>query len=471
MQTTGNRFDLAMTALRLAFLCAVVGCSSSSPDAADSPDVSRADVLNGGDGRGADEPEDPASLDEIVKIPCLTPSVDAVDFGVLEVGSSQTKTIEFLSCGFVPVEVYSVSIVNLSGGEFAAAVVTPTPPPSPDIPVLLSPGHTMWVEIEFSAIAGLKISTTGEALANTAELVIETNAVAPALKLPLAGSGVQPECLGLQIQSNTGVMVPAETTLIMWAEFSSPPEWIDQVTWIWHVDQPLDSGAVFLPSPNVNEVTFVPVIHGVYLFRLRAVDATGADLCYPVERKVVVSEQADIVVELTWETPGDPDETDTGPEKGADLDLHFLHPWAAGPDLDGNGQPEGWFDIPFDCFWFNAHPNWGSYDPATDDDPHLEPGDSDGMGPEIISLSNPEKIVYKIGVHYWNDHGFGNSLATIRIWQGGVIALEREDVELADLDMWEVCAIDMNDGTITPFVNESGEYKIMPQYQNPYFFQ
>lgn len=471
MQTTGNRFDLPMTALRLAFLCAVVGCSSSSSDYADSPDVSEADVRSGSDGRGADEPEDPASPEEIVKIPCLTPSVDAVDFGVLEVGSSQTKTIEFLSCGLVPVEVYSVSIVSISGGEFAATVVTPTPPPSPDVPVLLSPGLMMRVEVDFSAIAGLKISTAGEVLANTAELVIETNAVAPALKLPLAGSGVQPECQGLQILGNTGVLVQAETALIMRGEFSSTPDWIDQVNWHWQVDQPLGSEAVFLPSPGVNEVTFVPVLLGTYVFRLLTVDAAGAGLCHPVERTIVVSEFADIQVELTWDTPGDPDQMNTGPEAGADLDLHFVHPWAAGPDLDGDGQPEGWYDIPFDCFWFNTNPNWGSFDPAIDDNPHLVQADSDGMGPEIMTLSNPEKVIYKVGVHYWSDHDYGNSFATIQIRLGGVVALEIEDVELVDSDMWEVCVIDMTSGTVTAIVGESGEYKITPQYKNPYFFE
>ena len=40
----------------------------------------------------------------------------------------------------------------------------------------------------------------------------------------------------------------------------------------------------------------------------------------------------------------------------------------------------------FDCFWFNAHPNWGSFDPSVDDDPGLDRDDTDGAGPENLFL-------------------------------------------------------------------------------------
>ncbi len=186
---------------------------------------------------------------------------------------------------------------------------------------------------------------------------------------------------------------------------------------------------------------------------------------------VVVPDEA-IHIELLWHTPGDPDETDEGSGVGSDLDLHFSHPWAGGPDLDGDGEPDGWFDQPFDCFWFNAHPNWGSFDPSIDDDPDLDLSDTDGAGPEIIGLNIPEDVVYKIGVHYWNDHGYGASNATVRVYIYGSLVFEVVDVQLFDLDMWEVCTVEWPSGLVNPVLSSGdGGYKITPSYQNPYFFQ
>ena len=175
-------------------------------------------------------------------------------------------------------------------------------------------------------------------------------------------------------------------------------------------------------------------------------------------------------VELLWHTPEDPDETDTGPETGADLDLHFLHSWAAGPDLDGNGKPDGWFDMPFDTFWFNATPNWGSFAPGGDDDPRLDRDDTDGAGPENLNLDTPENVVYRVGVHYWNDHGYGSAFATVRVYVYGSLVFEVTDVLLVDRDMWDVCGIEWPSGKVT-LVTDAGGYKITPDYANPLFYE
>lgn len=38
-------------------------------------------------------------------------------------------------------------------------------------------------------------------------------------------------------------------------------------------------------------------------------------------------------------------------------------------DLNRDGMPDGWFDLPLDCYWFSAHPEWGPFDPTIDDNP------------------------------------------------------------------------------------------------------
>ena len=200
-------------------------------------------------------------------------------------------------------------------------------------------------------------------------------------------------------------------------------------------------------------------------------DSSGTPSCTPAEYAVVVIPDEAIHIELFWNTPNDPDETDEGPDAGTDLDLHFLHPWASGPDVDEDGEPDGWFDIPFDCFWFNSHPNWASFDPAIDDDPGLDRDDTDGAGPENLNLNIPEDVTYRVGVHYWNDHGYGASFATVRVYIYADLVFELPGIELVNTDMWEVCTIDWDSGAIEPILDGEGNYKITPNYQNPYFFQ
>ncbi|MFH1532050.1 MAG: hypothetical protein ABIK09_15095 [Pseudomonadota bacterium] len=172
-------------------------------------------------------------------------------------------------------------------------------------------------------------------------------------------------------------------------------------------------------------------------------------------------------VELLWHTPMDPDETNEGPENGADLDLHLLHPLAAGLDLDKDGDPDGWYDQPFDCFWANTNPDWGCFDPMVDDDPILTRDDRDGAGPESITLRYPEAVSYRVAVHYWHDHGFGPSLATVRVYWGLDLIFETSEVKLVTADLWEVCEIDWSTGAVTRLSDLDGEDRIIPGYVHP----
>ena len=147
-------------------------------------------------------------------------------------------------------------------------------------------------------------------------------------------------------------------------------------------------------------------------------------------------------IELLWDTPADPNQYNTGPAAGSDLDLHFAHPTAAEPDLDCDGTPDPWFSNPWDAFWFNASPNWGSAS-SSSDDPGLDLDDTDGAGPENLNLLQLEGDVadpvgYPVGVHYWNDHGFGTSYASLHIWLMGNPTVQLFKVEMHPLDMWYV---------------------------------
>jgi len=142
---------------------------------------------------------------------------------------------------------------------------------------------------------------------------------------------------------------------------------------------------------------------------------------------------APIYLELTWDTPG------------ADLDLHLVHPFASGLDIDGDGTDDGWFDSTFDCSWVNEHPTWISGGPRFTES-------LDGSCPETIKWDNPspnEGLTFKVGIHYWDDLDQGSATPTLRIYINQELRLEVDDVQLNEGDFFEVATIDWPSGTVT----------------------
>lgn len=243
------------------------------------------------------------------------------------------------------------------------------------------------------------------------------------------------------------------------------------VAWEWAIEQPLGSKSVPQPSADHPEIVFEANVVGTYSFSLRVTDAAGLQSPWTMVGSVSVFGEGAIHIEVLWDTPGDPDQFDEGPEAGTDLDLHFIHPFAEGPDIDKNGAPDGWFDTPFDCFWFNPAPQWGSFDPVVADDPSLDRDDTDGAGPENLNLAIPEPdTTYRIGVHYWHDHGFGPSYVTVRIYVYGDLVYEVSGQKLHHHELWEVAIINPELDVIA-IVTPNGKPKITPNYENPLFYQ
>lgn len=218
--------------------------------------------------------------------------------------------------------------------------------------------------------------------------------------------------------------------------------------WQWSIVHAPAPRPVFLPSFSVrNPIVEVNVV-GDYTFRLEVFDAAGTKSCVAAEYVVrVVAEFDGIRVELSWETPGDPDETDTGggsnSSAGSDVDLHFLHPNAEGE----------YFDWTFDCYWANTEPEWGFFGPT--DNPRMLRDDTDGGGPEVIELTGPEDGKrYQVGTHFWDDWGYGDASATIRIYIRGTLADEWSDVVLSKNDLWDSHTIDWPSGTVTRITGE-----------------
>ena len=403
-------------------------------------------------------------------VPCIAVNPEAVAFGGKKFGELATTAVEITSCGEAPLELTDIYIKDGSSGDFGVDMTNLEYAPSIAEPLVVPIGGTVEFLVTFIPDAPNPLDGSGNLILDEGSVIIENNSLNKLKEVDLSGAGVEIECPTAIIKCAEGDEVIPQTVLHMYGDESYASNGTIQ-KWEWEVDQPQGSQSVFVPSYTFPNPTFEANVAGVYKFFLTVYDQTNTPSCFPANYDVVVIPDEAIHIELLWHTPEDPDETDTGPEAGSDLDLHFLHPWAAGPDLDGDGQPDGWFDIPFDCFWFNAHPNWGSYDPAINDDPGLDRDDTDGAGPENINLDIPENVEYRVGVHYWNDHGYGASYATVRVYIYAQMVFELADIMLVDSDMWEVCTVEWPSGKVHVVTDDVGAYKITPQYQNPYFFQ
>ena len=242
----------------------------------------------------------------------------------------------------------------------------------------------------------------------------------------------------------------------------------------WTVQQPPGSQSFFLPSSTAPAPSFETNVAGTYIFFLDVWDDAGVKSCVPAKYEVEVVPDEVIHVELLWDTPADPDQTDEGPEAGADLDLHFIQPCTPPPntpDRDGDGEPDPYFIEGCDCFWFSPSPGWGSSGGTIDHEPSLDRDDTDGAGPENVNLLYPEDgATYAVAVHYFDDHGFGDSYATVRVYIHSVLAFQAEGVQLTQHDLWEVATIAWPSGAVSPITAADGGDLIVPDYEPAGFF-
>ena len=402
--------------------------------------------------------------------PCFAVNPSKVNFGGKLIGKQSVLPLKLAACGESALLIYDVRLSDQSSADFDVDLTPLEQGPTLDEPLKIPIGAFAVVNVVFTPASVSPVGEDGELVMSNGTLVIESNALVPVKEVPLTGAGVELDCPTAIIKSAEGDEVIPQTVMHLFGDESYAGGG-EIKKWEWAVEQPAGSQSVFVPSYTFPNPTFEANVAGVYKFSLTVYDGSGVPSCFPATYEVAVIPDEAVHIELLWHTPEDPDETDTGPEAGADMDLHFLHPWAAGPDLDGDGKPDGWFDIPFDCFWFNAHPNWGSYEPGVDDDAGLDRDDTDGAGPENLNLNVPENVVYRVGAHYWNDHGYGASFATVRVYIYAQLVFEEADVMLVDSDMWDICTINWPSGKVAPVAGESGNHKITHDYHNPYFFQ
>ncbi len=404
----------------------------------------------------------PVTLQGNHALPCIAVNPKSVTFGGKKPGTKAVQPVEVTNCGTVPLVLDGLMLSAESHPDFVLHQV--------DLPLEIPINDKRELLIEYVPAVVSPLNADNLPVMSEATILLESNAWEPIKEVFVSAFGTDQICCTPVILVQEGEQVVPQTNLHLLGQQSTCPTEVAQ--WEWSVKGPVGDAGTFIPSNTFPDPTFEANLAGVYTFELRTWGSDGTPSCLPATVDVLVVPDEAIHVELLWTTPNDPDETDIGPEAGADLDLHFCHPLAnTGVDLDGDGVGDPWFDQPFDAFWFNAKPNWASFDPSIDDDPGLDRDDTDGAGPENLNLNIPENLTYKVGVHYWSDHEYGPSLATVRIYVYGQLVFEVSDVKMVNHDMWDVARIAWPSGKITLVTEEGGGYKITPSYINPDFFQ
>ena len=399
----------------------------------------------------------PIPLNANALAPCLKLTPTSVNFGgVMAAGGVDTRAVTVTSCGNAPVCLTSFSLSSsATPSEFSLDFTSmqgycPTIDvklgPTPNQPCCLNPGWSTTFAIQYAPtdVSPNDPNTPGQQIADTAEIQATSDAFPKAPPIQVTGVGVLQTCPIAKIDITEGDEVVPQTTLHLKGDGSKGTGGQPIKTYKWIAKQPAGSNKGFQPSSSFPNPTFVPDAAGEYEFCLDVTDANGVKSCAQTCQKVLVVPNNAVHVELLWDTPSDPDQTDVGPAAGADMDLHFANYNATkGPDIDCDTTPDPWFDNVYDCFWFNSLPQWGSANTAIKDDPDMDLDDSDGAGPENLNLEHPEgdpatPRYYSIGVHYWNDHGYGVSFSTITVYLFGAVALKIDKVSMNPLDMWYV---------------------------------
>lgn len=199
-------------------------------------------------------------------------------------------------------------------------------------------------------------------------------------------------------------------------------------------------GSTSVPNPeDALDTSIFADLQGTYTLELTVTDARGGvGRC---QTHLTTGSDDLLRVEMVWNVGARQDRSD--------MDLHMKR----APDAQ-------WFDeddAGDDCFYVNCRVCDASYSlgdeevevqcrqeiaeynndpnrdpppqvewsaPLDDDDPRLDLDDVEGGGPENINIRTPRDGTYRIGVHAYEDEGFGRSTVSLRVFCAGRMAAE-----------------------------------------------
>jgi hypothetical protein len=414
--------------------------------------------------------------------PCLTIDAgDPLDLGLTAVGQPVTRPVLIQNCGSEDLTITSIAMAAGSDPSFkpdcSGSCFVDGQCPTPDKPLKIPVEQkTCTIFVTFSP-GGVVSGAKGT-------LEIESNAGKKTLGL--LGSGTQASCpvacVTLKAKDPKGVLIAGfkqgdpvipQTTLLLDGNCSTAPAGHVPKTFKYTiVSQPAGSFAFVAPAAtltkpaagNVGIAAIAMNAAGKYKLKLDLTDDAGTPACQPLLLDITVVPDDKLHIELTWDTPGDPDPTDEGDPLygkkdgkfvGSDMDLHLAHPDALDYVKSAsckNTQEDPWFTPLTDCDPVNKVQKWGDGG-TTDDDPREDLDDKDGWGPENTNIHIPQAgLQYFVGVNYWAEDGFGPSTPRVRIYldNSPTPTFDKIGPQMVQHDMWCVGRLAWSPNQLTP---------------------
>ena len=361
--------------------------------------------------------------------PCLTITPSLLEFSPsVSIGTSKTQDVLLTSCSDVPLVIEDV--VQTSGSNLFTHSLKGTGAP-------LAKGESATLAVTYAP------QTEGT---HQAQFVILNNdPMQPNATLSVMGSASTNQCptanaRGRLSTSSTWAknldLAPLDT-VILDGSLSFDKE-SSSLEYFWSVKSaPHDSTSKI--AADGDKASFFIDLAGNYELCLSVQDSAQMMSCNTDCVTIQAVPRETIHVQLVWNTPAD---SITGDSDGSDLDLHFLTlPTGTWGDT---GSPQ--LNNGTDVYFQNRAPIWQAS--QIQEEPSLDRDDKDGEGPENVNLDKPEACRwYAIGVHYYNDYGFGPSQATVRIYVNGKMYFEKAAISMTQTGVFKHIAWMFWDGS------------------------
>ena len=264
------------------------------------------------------------------------------------------------------------------------------------------------------------------------------------LRVGLSGEGLQSNCPVAQARAriegngafvSNQIEAPLLSTIELdGTESSGSDGAVERYEWRL-ISAPASSTSRLTPGNQVASPRLFLDVLGEYEVELVVYDDLDIESCTSSRLLIKAVTDQGILVQVTWDTPADANKTD---DSGADLDLYYRR---------AQGD---WNDSDFTVFWESTDGDWGIPGDPTDN-ATLELEDNKGPGPEQVSHKNPDPTeIYGVGVHYYDDGGFGLSNAVVEIYLSGILHYQSMSTPLQDGVFWHAADIDWGSKTITP---------------------
>jgi hypothetical protein len=425
-----------------------------------------------------DDPDEPTLRIPLLAIggtAQLVVSPNPVDLGLVHEGLGSSRPVTLTNDGFDFLIVHSVVFRNNVGFTLHDS----------SLPASLGPGESTVVVVALLPSSSMVGDTAAPTLLD--DLIVDATTGTQNVEVR-ARINLAPVAHAVERDTRLSVVkVGAGAPVYVDGSETYDPEG-DAFVFQWAVVERPEGSAANILGQGQTTVRTTPDAIGQYVVRLRATDTGGA-----FREAFVTLLPRDLAVVLTWApAPSAPCHSATEEECAAldpsergqrcceqsDLDLHLVAPGGVLGDYGGcpaECADEAWCSEEsdlhvstcrssgLDCAFANRAPEWGPTFGGLSgrvDDPRLDVDDVRGAGPEVISMNQPAPGTYRVLVHYCRDRSGEPSLATLKIFDQGILVASTSPQLVQEGQAWLAATLVRSDSAWTfampPDIFENG---------------